>query len=226
VTAAAPSPPADLAEFLDQYLPRHLNGRRASERAARFTTQLVTAADAGTEPPPIEDLPGEDLYQVGELLSALLENNRMYVRATPLLFRLVREYRQQVEITDAPPPEPGQRWQPLTARLKPRPAPVFRPSRELMLQPPGVVARQLGEFAASAEAAARFVRSLASGVGDTGAPGEVGGADASALDAAGREAVRGLLQACANGLRAHGSAAAAADMSQIAKAWQDWQSGK
>jgi hypothetical protein len=223
VSTAPPPAPATLAEFLEQYTPKRVLGRVVPAQAARFAAEWVTAADAGTEPPPMEDLDGDSLWAVGEILDVLLQHNREYSRITALLFQLIREYRKRVEIVPGAAGGPGQLLRlPPTARLRSRLGPVFRPSRDVMVQPPAVVGHQLLELAASTEAAAQFLRSLGRAV-DTGVPGDAPGADTTALDEGGIEAVTALLSATARTLQAQGHPAAATDRQLLAKAWDAWR---
>jgi hypothetical protein len=219
-----PPPPATLPEFLDRYLTGVRIGGRRWESAERFTGQLVTAADAGAEPPDPEGLDGESLYVVGELLAELFCQTRNWPPSHHLILRAKREWDQRTETLPPRAREPGQLGRPLpSARLRPRPGPVFRPARTQTPLPPAVVARQLQGLAASGEAAARFLRELAAAVSDgSGLRGQDAGADTTALDTAGREAVGALLETGTRALRVRGSSELAAGMSQVLGEWQLW----
>jgi hypothetical protein len=220
-----PPPPTNLEEFLARYAPPSFRsfgvGRPA---AARFAAELVRAAARGEEMS-LEDaaLPGGDLYAVDDVLSELVARAREFPSATSLLFQVLRDYRSRIEVIPAPPAKPGQLLrQPPTARVKPRPGPVFAPSRKQMTLAPAVVARQLHEVAVSGEAAARFLRTLAAAVGDTSMPGQERGADTTSLDDAGREAVAALLGAAARAMRAGGKGDLAAGLAQVLGEWEVW----
>ena len=221
-----PPPPANLEEFLARYAPAHFRSNGVAwPAAARFATELVRAADRGEEMSLADAaLSAEDLYVVDDVLDVLRERTREFPPATALLQQVLREYRSRIEIV---PPRreigdpPGFRRRP-AARIKPRPSPVFAPHRKQLISPPAVVAKHLHEIAASGEAAARFLRSLAAGVTDTDTPGQDGGADTTSLDAAAREAVGALLEAGTRAMRAQGKGDFAADLSQILGAWQVW----
>jgi hypothetical protein len=217
--SSTPPPPASLAEFLGRYLTGARVGGRRIERAERFTAALVTAAEAGGEPPSAEDLTGEELYAVGELLATLWGQARMFPPVHPLLERVRRDWSQRVEDVPATRRDPGQPGglRPLpTARLRPGPGPVFRLGPESLALAPDEIAARLAGCAAAGEAAAKFLRSLAEGVrrGSTEA-------DATALDTAARAAVAALLDAgqrAAPGRSDGGSLA----LPQVLAAWRDW----
>jgi hypothetical protein len=219
-----PPPPATLPEFVERYLTAmRVDGRRW-EKAERFTAELVTAADGGTESPSPDGLDPESLYVVGDMLSELFAQTRMFPPSHPLILRVLREWNRRVETVPPQAPPPGQHWRPRpTARLRPRLGPVFRPSRTQMAVAPAVLARQLQDLAASGEAAARFLRELATAVSDgSGMAGEDAGADATPLGDAGREAVGALLEAGTRAMRARGKSDLAAGLSQVFGEWQVW----
>jgi hypothetical protein len=230
VTPAPPPPPRDLDEFLARNTAQVRSGGLPCPVAARFAAQLVTAANRGEEMPSLADaaLSGEDLYAVDDVLNELLGRARDFPGVTPLLFRVLREYRSGIEVVPRRPREPGDPpglGPRPTARVKPRPGPVFRPGREGVAVPPAVIAAQLHELAAGGEAAASFLRELAAAVGDgSGAPGSGAGAgaDTTSLDDAGRDAVGALLEAGTRAMRARGQGDLAAGLSQVLAEWQVW----
>jgi hypothetical protein len=219
-------PPEALpCQNLSEFLAVHGKVSAGQRPAARFVTAavvpfvtaLVTAAAEGGHPPHLEGMSGEDLFAAGDLLDELYARSRMYPPGIGLLQQVRREYWQRVEVVPPAVREPGAQRErrPPTARLKLAPDPVFRLDPGTMPLPADDLVGRLRRMADAAEAAARFMRSLAAGVADGS-----GEADTRALDAAGRAAVAALLRA---GGEAQGQPGTAA-LPQCLAACEAWRS--
>jgi hypothetical protein len=215
-TAVISPPPEPVPQSLAEFLARHVTmtaGIRGEEiPAARYTTDLVTAAAEGREAPSLAALSGRDKYAVVELLDDLIGRSREYPAATSLLVRARREYHDRVEIRI-------RQGLPPVAVARSLPGASFRPNPAAMTLSADEVSKLLGEVASTGISAVAFLRAVAAGL-----RGGAVQADAAGLDSCSRAAVTGLLEAGKRTQQEQGNHSHAQALGLILGEWRAWAS--